>query len=104
MPKSTQRHLTHVHTHPSSSKTTLFDKLVFGVSLLYPLSALPQVFDIFYSNSEGVSILSWTIFMLCSALFLAYGLKHKVPPMIVSNSLWVVVDGLVITGLLLKTI
>ena len=80
-------------------KLTAFDKLVFAVTFLYPLSALPQIFEVAKGNTAGVSILSWTIFLLCSALFLTYGLKNKVFPMIISNVLWVIMDSIIVISL-----
>lgn len=100
MPKP--NHLTHVHTHPlSSKKVTNFDKLIFIASFVYPLSALPQAIEVFHGKTDGVSVVSWVMFFICGVLFLIYGWRHKVPPMIISNSIWVVADALVITGLLL---
>lgn len=104
MSKSTpHRSLTHLHTHAvSSRKVTSFDRAVFVVSFLYPLSALPQAIEVLSGRAEGVSLLSWVMLMCCSALFLVYGLKHKVPPMIASNALWIVVDGVIVAGIILQ--
>ena len=89
--------------HPLSPttkrRTTAFDKIVLGVSVLYPLSASPQVIAVFSGKTEGVAALSWVGFLCCTILFLIYGLRHKVAPMIIANSLWVVMDILVIIGL-----
>lgn len=70
------------------------------VSVLYPFSAFPQAIAVFSGKTEGVSVISWTVFLLCASLFLAYGIKRRVPPMIVSNSIWIVMDALVIVGIL----
>ena len=95
-------HILHIR-RPKFLKKNMssFDKLVLFVSIIYPLSALPQAVEVFRGNTEGVSIISWLAFMLCAGLFLIYGLKNKVFPMVVSNSLWIVTDGLVVTGLLM---
>ncbi len=78
----------------------ILDRIVMIVSILYPLSAVPQLIEIMHGNAAGVSVLSWLSFFACAGLFLVYGLRHRVMPMIVSNSLWVVVDGLVVASLL----
>lgn len=83
-----------------SKRDTVFDRLVLLVSVLYPLSALPQMITIFKGNIDGVSIASWAGFFVCAGIFLIYGLRHKVWPMIVSNMLWVVVDGIVVVGII----
>lgn len=79
---------------------TPLDRVVLFVSVLYPFSALPQIIAVFTGKTEGVSVLSWMVFLVCAALFLVYGIKRRVPPMIVSNSIWIVMDSLVILGIL----
>lgn len=83
-----------------STGDIVLDRVVLLVSIGYPLSALPQLFQIMHGNSAGVSVISWLSFFTCAALFLVYGLRRKVMPMIVSNSLWVVIDALVVASLL----
>lgn len=81
-------------------KDTRFDRLVLFVSILYPLSAIPQLISIFEGNTAGVSVYSWAGFLVCASLFLIYGLRHRVWPMILSNTLWVMVDSLVVIAML----
>lgn len=69
------------------------------VSVVYPFSALPQVFAVFSGKTEGVAVLSWIFFLVCTILFFIYGVRRKVPPMIVSNSIWMVMDALVVIGI-----
>lgn len=90
---------THIAT---KKKITPFDTVVVIASFLYPLSGLPQVFQIFRGSTEGVSLYSWISFTLFSTIFLAYGLKHNIKPMIITNSIWFVIDSLVIIGLLIN--
>jgi uncharacterized protein with PQ loop repeat len=96
-------HHAHLETKKKKAKSNgdkVLDRIVMIVSILYPLSAVPQLIEIVHGNAEGVSVLSWLSFFACASLFLVYGLRHRVMPMIVSNSLWVVVDGLVVVSLL----
>ncbi len=78
---------------------TALDRVVLFVSVLYPFSALPQIIAVFSGKTEGVSVTSWIVFLICASLFLVYGIKRRVPPMIVSNSIWIVMDALVIIGI-----
>ncbi len=98
MPQSD--HLMHKTSH--KHKTTAFDKLVLVVSVLYPLSALPQAYDVMVGTAVGVSLISWVGFLACAVLFYIYGVQHKILPMIISNTLWIVVDLLVVVGILLQ--
>ena len=97
-------HHAQLETKKKKKKTpgdAFLDRIVMVVSILYPLSAVPQLMEIIQGNAAGVSVLSWLSFFTCAGLFLVYGLRHRVMPMIVSNSLWVVIDGLVVASLML---
>lgn len=96
---SRQNHI--VHAHLSGKKQlTMFDKTIILAAFMYPLSGLPQVIEVFNGHTDGVSLLSWFGFIGFSALFLTYGLIHKIAPMIITNILWLAVDCLVIVGLI----
>ena len=98
-------HFVHLKTQAiRPNKKTMFDRLVTVVSVLYPLSAAPQAYQVLTGHVDGVSVLSWLGFLVCAVLFLIYGLKHKVSPMIISNSLWIFVDAVVVGGILQHTL
>ncbi|MBI1952279.1 hypothetical protein HYS42_00975 [Candidatus Saccharibacteria bacterium] len=98
MPK--QSHLLHLHLSKKKRITSL-DRVALVGSFVSPVTGLPQAIDVFHGNAAGVSLVSWSGFVVFSLLFLLYGLVHKVKPMIVSNFLWLGVELSVITGLLL---
>ena len=79
---------------------TALDRIVLVISVLYPLSAVPQIIVVFAGRAQGVSIISWSIFLICAGFFLLYGIRRKVLPMIISNSLWVIMNILVIIGII----
>jgi hypothetical protein len=82
-----------------SKQDAMFDRAVLFISVIYPLTAIPQLVGILKGNIDGVSVVSWAGFLMCSGVFFIYGLRHRVWPMILSNMLWVVVDGLVVAGI-----
>lgn len=89
------------HKHiQNKKKITAFDTVVIAASFLYPLSSIPQVIQIFHGSTEGVSLYSWGSFAVFATIFLTYGLKHRITPMIVTNSIWIIMDSLVIIGVL----
>ena len=81
---------------------TGLDRAVLVVSVLYPFSALPQIIAVFSGRTDGVSILSWMVFLVCTTLFFVYGVRRRVLPMMISNSIWIVMDSLVIAGILIN--
>ena len=73
------------------------------VAVAEPLSTLPQIYEIWIRHkSEGVSVLSWSLFAIAALVWLLYGLKIKDNPVIISSSLWVVTEVVVVAGVLLN--
>lgn len=86
----------------SKGETAAIDKAMMVVAVIHPLSALPQVVEIFSTkNASGVSITTWLLFMLIGVIFMLYAIAHKIKPMIVNQFIWFVMDFLVVTGVLL---
>jgi uncharacterized protein with PQ loop repeat len=84
------------------TKTKIIDTLVNIAAVIHPLSALPQVYTIYVSqNVAGVSLWTWLGFMIIGFIFLAYGLAHRLKPIIVTQILWFIVDAMIIIGVLL---
>jgi uncharacterized protein with PQ loop repeat len=89
-------------THKTLAKeAAVIDRLVNIAAVVHPLMAMPQVYDIYTSHDvEGVSLATWTGFMVVGFVFLAYGIAHRLRPIILTQILWFVVDLLVISGIL----
>jgi uncharacterized protein with PQ loop repeat len=72
------------------------------ISVIYPLTTLPQVYVIWVQhNAAGISLLTWVLYFFCSAPLLVYGIIHKTRPLIVMYVLWLLMFLLVIVGTLL---
>jgi uncharacterized protein with PQ loop repeat len=92
------------HKHiQKKKKITSFDTVVIFASFLYPLSSIPQIIQIFHGSTDGVSLYSWASFAVFATIFLIYGHKHRIAPMMITNSIWLIMDSLVIIGLLLNS-
>lgn len=80
----------------------LVDKLMMVAATAHPLTALPQVIQI-YSTQDvaGVSLQTWLGFMMIGSLYLYYGILHKLKPIILNQILWFIVDILVVAGVLI---
>ncbi|MBI2009314.1 hypothetical protein HYS84_02790 [Candidatus Saccharibacteria bacterium] len=51
---------------------------VLVVAVAEPLSTFPQIYEIWIRHkSEGVSVLSWSLFAIAALIWLLYGLKIK---------------------------
>lgn len=89
-----------VHIHLTKKKRNkALDQLMLGLSFIYPISGIPQVLDIWRGDGKA-SIITWLCFLLATVLGLAYGLIHRLSPIIISNFFWLVIDSAIVAGLL----
>jgi len=74
-------------------------------ALCGPLSSVPQMWEIWADrDAHGVSLLTWTLFLVTSAVWLAYGVVKRDRPLIISNSIWVVCEAIIMLGAFLYDI
>ena len=67
-----------------------------------PLASIPQAIQIYTTqDAEGVSLITWSLFILTNGALLIYGLVHKLTPIIVSNICWEVIQVIVVIGILM---
>ncbi|MCK5212237.1 hypothetical protein KAJ89_06050 [Candidatus Parcubacteria bacterium] len=87
--------------HPDS-KIRFIDNLTSIISVTFPLTALPQIISIWLEKSvEGVSLLTWVLFLIFQIPLAIYSIIHKHKRMQLMFSLWCVVYVLVIVGILI---
>lgn len=67
-----------------------------------PLSALPQIFEIFSSQDAGsVSLISWLLFFILSIVGIVYSVVHKEKVILLGYILYALADLSVVIGVLL---
>lgn len=93
----------HFHKHHFSKKEkSSIDRAMMVVAIIHPLTALPQAFEIYANQSaENVSLVTWLSFMAIGVVFTLYAIIHRLKPMLFNQIIWFIVDGLVVTGILL---
>ncbi len=93
------KHLNRVHKK-SDKKPKHF--IVMASSVIYPLTTIPQIIEIFTEKSAvNVSLATYVFYLLFTFIFLSYGISEKLKPIIVLQCLWLVVYSPVIVGLIL---
>jgi hypothetical protein len=81
--------------------THVIDWLMMITAVGYPLTGLPQAIQIFTTHTAaGVSLLSWAGFCAFDVVEIAYGVIHRIKPLIITSVLWLVVDAAVVAGIL----
>ena len=63
---------------------------------------LPQLYTIWKGNAVGVSFITWVAYLFVASIWLLYGIKYKIKPIIVVQSCWLLVDSVVVLGLLIR--
>jgi len=80
---------------------TKFEKFIFILVFLYPLTVVPQLLNIWVRHSvEGVSLLTWVGYLLFSIPLLIYSIIKKIRPYIIMYILFMTLYVGVVVGLL----
>jgi MtN3 and saliva related transmembrane protein len=89
------------YPHPESLKR-LLDKTMVFIAVVGPLATLPQVFQVFSTqDAKGLSLITWSLWTVLSFLWCIYGAVHKETPIVVSNAIYIVLQGAVIVAIFL---
>jgi uncharacterized protein with PQ loop repeat len=87
--------------HPNKWKRYL-DHVIIAVAIIGPLMTIPQIYKIWiYHNASGVSLLTWSTYLLTSFIWLAYSIAHKDKALFLAYVLWIIITFLVVIGVLL---
>jgi hypothetical protein len=77
------------------------DKLLPVLSVFTMLMTLPQVYTVWFEgNAAGVSLLSWSAYLLAACLWFLHGLQRHDKTIWVACIGWVIVDAAVVAGVL----
>ncbi len=89
------------YPHPDNLKRFM-DKAIYVVGVFGPIMTLPQVWKIWVGkNAVGVSVLSWSAYLIAAFFWLVYGLIHKEKPIIITYSLWILMEISIVAGTLI---
>ncbi len=84
------------YPHPNAFKRFL-DRFMYVVAIGGPLSTLPQVFQVFETRDvSSLSFTTWGLWFLLSIVWLIYGFVHKDMPIIISQMLYVALNGVIV--------
>lgn len=89
------------YPHPEKWKR-FFDRCIYIVGVFGPIMTIPQLIKIWVEkNAVGVSIVSWSGYLIAAIFWLIYGVIHKEKPIIFTYSLWIVFDIFIVIGVFL---
>ncbi|MEK6938450.1 MAG: hypothetical protein AABX04_05375 [Nanoarchaeota archaeon] len=92
-------HVQHQQYPHSKRPYRILDRMILILSVIFPLTTIPQIYNIWIEHdAAGVSLITWSLFLILSIPFLTYAIVHKIKPYIIMNCLWMIVYALVIIG------
>ncbi len=75
--------------------------LVYFFATTTPLFMLPQAIEIFQRHkAENVALLTWLFFLIADIVWISYGIKHKLKPLVYCHILYFVVEATIVIGIL----
>lgn len=92
-----------VHKKPTKNKKAEpIDYLVRFFMVATPLFELPQAYSIYSTqDAQGVSLLTWGFFACSSVVWLAYGWRAKIKPLVVAYSLYLTIESSIVIGIVM---
>jgi uncharacterized protein with PQ loop repeat len=104
----------HYHTHTHQKNHDLhellhkkkyvraLDRCVLVIGICGPVFTWPQIYQIWSTQeAEGLSLFTWSAWLIFTVFWIIYGLAHQEKPIIVANSLGAINIVLVIIGIIL---
>lgn len=86
----------------STTLKVVIDKLIWPASLFGIIITLPQVWNIWYLHETiGVSVISWSGYIITTTIWILYGSVYKLKPVIVTNIIWLFLEILIVAGVLI---
>ena len=78
------------------------DRLTYITGILLPILTIPQAYSVLIQQqTAGVSLVTWSFYLLSSALFAIFGVIHKQKLLIVTYIPFVIVESAIVLGLLI---
>lgn len=102
MPYHSAHHWVRFKKLTKKQQKQLIRRSVLTIAVIEPAMTLPQIYEIWVKHqAEGVSSITWGLYICAAGIWLLYGIQLKDKPLIVSSSLWIVTEAAVLIGTLL---
>ena len=83
---------------PSASR---LERLLRALSVVTMLMTVPQVLNIWIDgNAGGVSLMSWTAYLVAACLWFVYGLQKRDKTIYLACIGWIALDAAIVAGVI----
>ena len=80
----------------------VLEKVVMLIAIFYPLTALPQLLEIWVGkDASGVSLLSWSFFLIVTLILITYSFMKNEKKLALMWVMWVVMYVGIIIGIII---
>ena len=87
---------------PPNNWKRFLDKSIYVVGAVCPIMTIPQLMKIWVEkNASGVSAISWSAYLVAAIFWLSYGITHKEKPIILTYSIWILLEIFIVIGTLM---
>jgi uncharacterized protein with PQ loop repeat len=88
----------------SPASTTGMEKILRSLSVITMLMTVPQVLTVWVGhNAGGVSLVSWTAYLISACLWFVYGIQKKDKTIYLACVGWVVLDSAIVAGVIINS-
>jgi uncharacterized protein with PQ loop repeat len=102
MPYHSAHHLVNLSILNKKREKRIVSRFVMILSVIGPITTIPQIYKVWFGgDANGVSETTWLFYVINSVIWLVYGLQIKNKPIIISSSLWVLMDTAVALGVII---
>jgi len=93
----------HHHFYLTKKKEKLLINRICAVFAVFmPLTTLPQIIQLYTTqNASGLSLLMWVLYTIGVIPFLMFGIIYRHSQLVVLNTLWLLVQITMITGIII---
>lgn len=89
------------YPHPDKWKRFM-DKAIYVIGVAGPIMTIPQLMKIWVEkDASGVSVISWSSYLVIAVFWLTYGIIHKEKPIIFTYFAWIIIEILVVIGVII---
>ncbi len=82
---------------------TRLEKILRVLAVLTMVMTLPQVYSVWTEGGTGVSLASWSSYLVSSVAWLVYGLEKRDATIYLVCVGWIILDAAIIGGLLVRS-
>lgn len=98
MPKSKRKHA----VVAKAKRRNFLDYIVYIFTFITPLFELPQAIEIFANQSaQDVSVWTWAFFCLDNFVWIAYAIRYKVRPVLITSILYEIIEVAILIGVIM---